>query len=52
MQRLGASAQRAWSKWQTALSRAQETQAVEDLHGFRIATKDLRYRTELLYDPR
>ena len=48
--RLRDSAQRAWSKWQTALSRAQETQAVEDLHGFRIATKDLRYRIELLYD--
>jgi CHAD domain-containing protein len=23
---------------------------VDDLHAFRIATKDLRYRTELLYD--
>jgi CHAD domain-containing protein len=50
MARLRDSAQRAWTKWQTALSRAQETQAVDDLHGFRIATKDLRYRTELLYD--
>jgi CHAD domain-containing protein len=50
MTRLRDSAQRAWSKWQTALSRAQETRAVEELHGFRIATKDLRYRTELLYD--
>jgi CHAD domain-containing protein len=50
MARLRDSAQRAWTKWQTALSRAQETQAVDDLHDFRIATKDLRYRTELLYD--
>ena len=33
-----------------ALTQAQETRAVEDLHGFRIATKVLRYRTELLYD--
>jgi CHAD domain-containing protein len=50
MARLGESARRAWSKWQTALSRAQETRAEDDLHGLRIATKDLRYRTELLYD--
>ena len=50
MERLRDSARRAWSKWQNALSRAQETRAAEDLHGLRIATKDLRYRTELLYD--
>jgi CHAD domain-containing protein len=50
IERLRDSARRAWSKWQNALSRAQETRAPEDLHGFRIATKDLRYRTELLYD--
>jgi CHAD domain-containing protein len=50
MERLRDSARRVWSKWQNALSRAQETRAAEDLHGFRIATKDLRYRTELLYD--
>jgi CHAD domain-containing protein len=50
MQRLGDSVSGAWSKWQSALARAQETRAVEDLHGFRIATKELRYRTELLYD--
>jgi CHAD domain-containing protein len=48
--RLRDSADRAWAKWQTALSRAQETQAVDELHGLRIATKDLRYRKELLYD--
>jgi CHAD domain-containing protein len=50
MQRLGDSVQQAWTQWQSALARAQETRAVDDLHAFRIATKDLRYRTELLYD--
>jgi len=50
MQRLRDSVQGAWSNWQAALTRAQETRAVSDLHAFRIATKDLRYRTELLYD--
>jgi hypothetical protein len=32
-----------------ALTRAQETHAVEDLHAFRVAIKELRYRTELRY---
>ena len=50
MQRLRDSVREAWTEWQSALSRAQETRAVNDLHAFRIATKDLRYRTELLYD--
>jgi CHAD domain-containing protein len=50
MQRLCDSVQEAWTQWQSALTRAQETRAVNDLHAFRIATKDLRYRTELLYD--
>jgi CHAD domain-containing protein len=50
VQRLRGSVQGAWSKWQSALSRAQQTRAVNDLHAFRIATKDLRYRTELLFD--
>jgi CHAD domain-containing protein len=50
MQRLCDSVQEAWTQWQSALARAQDTQAVNDLHAFRIATKDLRYRTELLYD--
>jgi CHAD domain-containing protein len=50
MRRLCASVQGAWTKWQSALARAQETRAVDDLHVLRIATKDLRYRTELLYD--
>lgn len=50
MQRLCDSVQEAWTQWQSAYHRAQETRAVDDLHAFRIATKDLRYRTELLYD--
>ncbi|MGE5215705.1 MAG: CHAD domain-containing protein [Chloroflexota bacterium] len=50
MQRLRDSVREAWTEWHSALSRAQETRAVNDLHAFRIATKDLRYRTELLYD--
>jgi len=50
MQRLNDSVQGAWTKWRSALSRARETRVVGDLHAFRIATKDLRYRTELLYD--
>ena len=50
MQRLGDSVLGAWAAWQSALARAQETGAVSDLHGLRIATKDLRYRIELLYD--
>jgi CHAD domain-containing protein len=50
VERLRGSARRAWSKWQSALSAARITRAPEDLHGLRIATKDLRYRTELLYE--
>jgi len=50
MRRLCESVRGAWTHWQSALAHAQETRAVEDLHLFRIATKDLRYRTELLYD--
>jgi CHAD domain-containing protein len=50
IQRLCGSVQRAWTKWQSALACAEKTRAVNDLHAFRVATKDLRYRTELLYD--
>lgn len=50
MQRLYDSVEGAWTKWQSALTRSQETRAVNDLHAFRIATKDLRYRIELLHD--
>jgi CHAD domain-containing protein len=50
MQRLYDSVQGAWGQWQSALARARETREVVDLHAFRIATKALRYRMELLYD--
>ena len=50
MQRLRDSVEGAWNDWQSALTRAQETRAVGELHRFRIAIKVLRYRTELLYD--
>jgi len=49
-QRLSGKVRDAWAEWQSALARAQDTQAVADLHGFRVATKDLRYRLELLHD--
>lgn len=50
MQRLGDSVQEAWIAWQSGLARAQETRATADLHAFRVATKVLRYRTELICD--
>jgi CHAD domain-containing protein len=50
LQRLSASVRGAWSEWQSTLSHAHETRAINDLHAFRIATKDLRYRIELLFD--
>jgi len=50
LQRLRDSVQGAWTKWLSAASRARESCAVDDLHALRVATKALRYRTELLYD--
>jgi CHAD domain-containing protein len=50
MQRLCDGVEGAWTEWQSALTRAQETGALSDLHAFRIATKNLRYRTEFLRD--
>jgi CHAD domain-containing protein len=50
MERLFGSVQRARTRWQSVLSRAQESRAAADLHALRIATKALRYRTELIYD--
>ncbi len=50
MRRLYNSVQDAWTQWQSALARAQETRTVNDLHAFRVASKDLRYRTEILYE--
>jgi CHAD domain-containing protein len=49
-QRLSGSVRDAWAEWQTALAHAQDTRAVADLHVLRVATKDLRYRTELLHE--
>ncbi len=49
-QRVAGSVHDAWGEWQSALARARDTRSVEDLHALRVATKDLRYRTELLHD--
>jgi len=38
------------AQWQAALARALEDRRVENIHGFRIQTKRLRYRIELLRD--
>jgi triphosphatase len=38
---------KAWSDWQAALTRAEQTCEVATVHGLRIATKRLRYRVEL-----
>jgi CHAD domain-containing protein len=50
IQRLRDSVEESWTEWRSALSRAEQSRAIDDLHAFRVATKDLRYRTELLYD--
>jgi CHAD domain-containing protein len=50
LERLHANVGDASTKWQQALARAQETRTPEDLHRFRITTKALRYRIELLCD--
>lgn len=50
MQRLGGSVQEAQIAWQSSLTQARNTRAADDMHRLRIATKVLRYRTELLYD--
>lgn len=39
-----------WVQWQSALAHAQESREGGDIHMFRIATKRLRYRIELVYD--
>lgn len=49
-QPLRASVEAARAQWQSTLARAQETRQAADVHMFRIATKRLRYRIELLYD--
>ena len=50
LQRLSDSVQEAALAWQARLGQARESRAAADLHGLRIATKVLRYRSELLYD--
>ncbi len=40
----------AYSKWRTALTCAQQTADPADIHAFRIQTKQLRYRIELVRD--
>jgi len=50
MKRLRASVAGAVVTWQAALARARGTRAAGDLHALRVATKGLRYRTELLRD--
>ncbi len=47
---LRAGAETAWTRWQSTLAVAQETRDADDIHGFRIASKRLRYRIELLND--
>ena len=49
-ERLCESVREAWTEWDAALARAGDTRAVADLHAFRVATKALRYRTELLHE--
>lgn len=44
------SVEKALTRWHEALAEVQENQAPEPLHGFRIASKRLRYRLELLAD--
>lgn len=47
---LGASVETGWRQWHSALARARKTCETDDLHRFRIASKRLRYRIEMLRD--
>lgn len=49
-QSLRSSFDAAWAQWESALAHAQATRQPTDIHRFRIATKRLRYRSELLRD--
>jgi CHAD domain-containing protein len=40
----------AWAQWHSALAQSVKTRQAGDIHAFRIATKRLRYRTELARD--
>lgn len=45
---LDASIETAFSRWHSALAKARETRQSRDIHAFRVATKRLRYRLELM----
>lgn len=47
---LRASLEAARARWQSSLAQAQQTRQAVDIHQFRIATKRLRYRIELMHD--
>jgi CHAD domain-containing protein len=47
---LAAAVGKGYARWREALARARETLAAPDLHAFRIETKRLRYRIELVRD--
>jgi CHAD domain-containing protein len=48
--RLEAAVGRSLAQWDEAYRSAQESRTIDNLHGWRIATKRLRYRLELLAD--
>lgn len=48
--RLRAGIEAAWTRWESTLAQAMTTREPRDIHVFRIATKAMRYRTELLHD--
>lgn len=50
--RLRAGIEAAWSRWESSLAQAMKTREPRDIHALRIATKAMRYRTELLHDLR
>lgn len=47
---LAAAVSEGYARWRDALARARETLAAQDVHAFRIETKRLRYRIELVRD--
>lgn len=47
---LAAAVGEGYRQWREALERARQTLAAQDVHGFRIETKRLRYRVELARD--
>jgi CHAD domain-containing protein len=50
MQPLRISLEKGWSEWRAAFEKAEESRDANSIHAFRIATKRLRYRVELLCD--